>query len=339
MASDLQAPPDRGASSFVYPPTSANLRWFAEALRRGDLVGIPTETVYGLAAHALLPEACRGIFELKGRPLLDPLIVHIAHQEQLKDLAEVSVQAEEVLKQFWPGPLTLVLPKRSCVPDIVTAGLPTVAVRMPGHPVARELLGYCEFPLAAPSANPFGYISPTSASHVRDSFGGRLPFIIDGGDCSIGLESTIIDLSHPEQPAILRPGAISAAELSAALGTEVAYTGPQKVTAILAPGMLDKHYSPHKCLRLFSILDVPPPSADTARIFFARPSEPQKNDYWFSENGDLSEVATKLFRLLRELDKGPHQKLLCEVPHMAPAGDLAAAIGDRLHRAAAKSKS
>jgi L-threonylcarbamoyladenylate synthase len=195
----------------LHRPTLPNLLWLARVLREGGLVAIPTETVYGLAAHALDARACRAIFRAKGRPANDPLIVHVLDLAHAEQLAEFNDAARRLTRAFWPGPLTLVLPKRACVPAIVTSGGATVALRAPSHPLARRLLKLAGVPLAAPSANPFSYISPTTAAHVRDGLGARIPHILDGGECDVGVESTVVDLTQPSRPRILRPGAISAA--------------------------------------------------------------------------------------------------------------------------------
>ena len=200
----------------------------ARRLRAGELVAVPTETVYGLAANALDARACRRIFTAKGRPADDPLIVHIHALAQLSEVAEVNAAALKLAKKFWPGPLTLVLPKKSVVPSVVSAGLSSVAVRMPSHPLFRRLLKLAGVPLAAPSANLFGYVSPTSAEHVRAGLGKRIRSILDGGPCKVGLESTIVDLRDPRHPRLLRPGAITRGELESALGTRVAARRPDQ---------------------------------------------------------------------------------------------------------------
>jgi L-threonylcarbamoyladenylate synthase len=337
-----KAPPDRGASSFIYPPTAGNLRFFSEALRAGCLVAIPTETVYGLAGLALDPDACRSIFSLKGRPLIDPLIVHVSSMEMLESLADVTTQARQVISNFWPGPLTLILKKKPVVPDIVTAGRNTVAVRMPRHPVAQQLLHDLKAPLAAPSANPFGYISPSKAAHVADSFGERVPFIIDGGESEIGLESTIVDLSDPASVTILRPGAISAQELSAVLQCPVSHHRKEAAdtnVAQQAPGMLASHYSPQTPLSLFPHDSLPHALEGEAVILLKASAAGlrQENFYWFSESGSSEEIARNLFSLLRQADRQGYRRIHCELPPAATDG-LLLAIRDRLTRAAAKKK-
>lgn len=203
------------------PGTAAGVGQAARALRAGLLVGVPTETVYGLAADALDARACRRIFAVKGRPQSDPLIVHVGGIRQAEAVAVLGEGARRLMRAFWPGPLTLVLPKRAIVPDVVTAGRESVAVRMPAHPLMRRLIAAAGRPLAAPSANAFGYVSPTCAEHVQSGLGKRIPFILDGGPCAIGVESTIVDLRDERRPRLLRPGKIGRAELERVLGRKV----------------------------------------------------------------------------------------------------------------------
>ena len=212
----------------LHSPTPRNLRRLASALQRGELVAIPTETVYGLAAHALDARACRAIFRAKGRPANDPLIVHVLDLAHAEELAEFNEAARRVTRRFWPGPLTLVLPKKACVPDIVTSGGDTVALRAPAHPLARRILELARVPLAAPSANPFSYISPTSASHVRQGLGRRIKHILDGGESAVGVESTVLDLTT-DRPVLLRPGGVPVASVAVLAGR-----APQLVAGLTA---------------------------------------------------------------------------------------------------------
>ena len=321
----------------VYSPTPANLRRLAAALQRGGLVAMPTETVYGLAAAALDARACRAIFQAKGRPAHDPLIVHVlglAHAEKLADFNE---PARKLARRFWPGPLTLVLPKKSCVPDIVTAGRDTVAIRAPAHPLARRLLKLSGLPLAAPSANLFGYISPTSAAHVVDGLGGKIPSVLNGGPCRVGVESTILDLTNPSRPRILRPGAITAAALEKILGRKIpsGHAGRARKTAgLIAPGLLPQHYSPRTPLVIKSGWTKLPPNI--AGIFLRRPAGPvARNIFWLSQRASLAEIARNLYHTLRAADLGGHRQIWIEALPEG-SGGLAAAINDRLRRAAAK---
>ncbi|PTY06318.1 threonylcarbamoyl-AMP synthase [Opitutaceae bacterium EW11] len=330
----------------VHRGTPRAIALLARALQRGELVAVPTETVYGLAADALNPRACRSIFRAKGRPTNDPLIVHVHSLAQLDQLAIRNEAAAAVAKAFWPGPLTLVLPKRSCVPDIVTSGLDSVAIRMPAHPLLRKLLRACDRPLAAPSANAFGYISPTTAEHVLDGLGNRIRHILDGGPCRIGLESTILDLRDPKHPKILRPGAIERPELERVLGRRVSLVSRHLTSAkkaAIAPGMLTKHYSPRTPLELHAKLRVPrstAPHADEAFVFLCPPSAlrktkaPAANVFVLSKTGTLDDAAHSLFATLRRLDRGKWTRIHAELARGQSA--LAIAINDRLTRAAAK---
>ncbi len=323
----------------LYRGTPSNLRRLAAALRRGELVAVPTETVYGLAGDATNPAACRSIFRAKRRPANDPLIVHIHALRQLELLAEVNDAARVVARAFWPGPLTLVLPKKPSVPAVVTSGGDSVAVRMPAHPLFRKLLRLTDRPLAAPSANPFGYVSPTSADHVRAGLGNRIRHILDGGSCPIGVESTILDLRDPRRPVVLRPGAISARELSSVLGVRVGSLrratpaqGP-----VAAPGLLARHYSPRTPITLYRGRPPVVPS-DEARVFFAAPKRVQlaANEFVLSSDGTGEAAAHRLFALLRELDAGTWRHLHLQ---RAPATvALAPALNDRLQRAAARDR-
>lgn len=318
----------------ILPPTPSNLQRLAKALQRGELVAIPTETVYGLAAHALNAKACRAIFRAKGRPANDPLIVHVLDLAHAEQLAEFNDAARQVVRRFWPGPLTIVLPKKSCVPGIVTSGGDTVALRSPAHPLARQLLQLARVPLAAPSANPFSYISPTSAQHVQQGLGRRIKHILDGGESTVGVESTVLDLTNPAKPVILRPGAIDAKSLSRVLRRPVATLLRAKKRGLLkAPGLLEKHYSPRTPLRLASRAAKATPAR--AVILLRQPAGPvPANTYWLSRRGSLAEIAHNLYRVLREADAAGHRMILIEaVP--PTAGGLAAAINDRIKRATA----
>ena len=324
----------------VYRPTPANMARLAKVLARGGLVAVPTETVYGLAADALNPNACRAIFKAKGRPASDPLIVHVDSLAQAETIAEFNECARAVAKAFWPGPLTLILPKKKRVPSIVTSGLPSVAVRMPDHRLFRELIRRSGCPLAAPSANPFGYISPTAADHVRDGLSTRIKYILDGGPAKIGVESTILDLRNQSHPALLRPGLISVEAITAVLGKKItAYKGniqPQR--AAIAPGMLDRHYSPRTPLLVVKKLTchkIKLITADEAMILFCKPTKPfGKNIFWLTMTGCLEQAAHRLFHVLRHLDDGRWRKIYVEL--IPGSASLALAINDRLARAAAK---
>jgi L-threonylcarbamoyladenylate synthase len=322
----------------TYRGTPRNLARLAGILRRGGLVAVPTETVYGLAGDATSRTACLRIFSAKGRPLDDPLIVHIAKLGDLGRVAHPNPAALRLAHRFWPGPLTLVLPKTGAVPDEATAGLPSVAVRMPSHRLFRRLIRLAGVPLAAPSANPFGYVSPTTAAHVLESLGGRIRHILDGGPSSVGLESTIVDLRSPGRPAILRPGAITRAQIARALGVPVAaprtHVGARR--ARLAPGQMARHYSPRTPVVLHARMSPRAAAAGGADawLFVARPAgTPPANVFWLDPRGDLRRAARRLFAALRELDGKGFRRIHVE----RPAGTgIAEALRDRLDRAAAK---
>jgi L-threonylcarbamoyladenylate synthase len=273
------------------------------------------------------------IFQAKQRPAFDPLIVHIHQGAQVQDLVrELPPGADALMAQFWPGPLTLVLPKAPRVPDLVTSGLDTVAVRMPAHPVAQQLLQALPFPLAAPSANPFGYVSPTTAQHVADQLGGKVPYILDGGPCTVGVESTIVGWEQEEQRWLLyRPGGTPVERIEAVIGR----TAPAKKQLLPAsPGMLESHYAPRKSV---IIGDVPALLREHAGkrigvISFSTDHGAAHNEV-LSPSGDIAEAARHLFAALRRPDAGDPDLILAEV---FPQEGLGVAINDRLRRAAAK---
>jgi len=326
----------------IYQPTSGNLTLLARALRRGELVAIPTETVYGLAANALDARACRKIFRAKGRPARDPLIVHVGHIKQVDELAVFNATAWHLARTFWPGPLTLILPKKPVVPNVVTAGLDSVALRIPSHQGALWLLHEARVPLAAPSANPFGYISPTEARHVQENLGKKIDHIMDGGPCEHGIESTVVDARDPKRCVILRSGAVTAAQLRAALsGRKVrvvtARSRARGKAGLRAPGLLSRHYSPRTRLVLARSqkLEESPP-VEVGRIFFRKPAggKLRENDWWLSKRGSLAEAGRRLYAILREADMRGLRNIRIELAPVAE-GTLAEAINDRLRRAAA----
>lgn len=322
----------------IFRGTPRNLAVLARQLQRGQLVAVPTETVYGLAANALDAQACAAIFRAKRRPANDPLIVHLHSASEMPDVCLPNASAGKLAKAFWPGPLTLVLPKKPAIPDVVTAGKDSVAVRVPSHPLFRRLLRLAGLPLAAPSANPFGYVSPTTAEHVRDGLRSRIRYILQGGPTTIGLESTIIDLRDEAHPRLLRPGAITREQLETVLGRPVAAAARQtrkanSQTAQVAPGMLSRHYSPRTAVVLHDRLRNSG-ARDEAFVFFKRRAgERGANVFWLSERGDPREAAKRLFSTLRKLDRAGYRRLNVE---LAPGEGLADAINDRLRRAASK---
>lgn len=315
----------------------------ARLLHAGGLVAFPTETVYGLGAHALDPRAAARIFTAKGRPAHDPLIVHVAGREQVSDVARpLDALGERWLarlaQRFWPGPLTLVLPRRHVVPDVVSAGLDSVAVRVPAHPAAQALLRASGLPIAAPSANPFGYVSPTTAQHVRDQLGAQVDLILNGGPCPVGIESTIVTLLNG-QPRLLRPGGLPREALEEALGLALAWFPEQPNDARpLAPGQLESHYAPRTPLLLLagSAPAEPPFPGRVGLLAFER--APRAGHAYaaveiLAPDGRIETAAAGLFAALRRLDAHGLDGIVAEP---VPSHGLGLAIGDRLRRAAAR---
>lgn len=307
-----------------------------ELLKAGETVALPTETVYGLAADALNPIAVAKIFEAKKRPRFDPLIVHLPNRDWLKKIADVPPQTqrfiERLISRFWPGPFTIVLPKRKIVPDIVTAGLNTVAVRMSAHPVFAEIIRAFDKPLAAPSANRFGRISPTTAQHVCDELDGRIPLIVDAGPTPHGLESTIVSVGVRKID-ILRQGPITAEQLSPFAKIEI--VAPERKISV--PGQLPSHYAPKTPLRLIDNADSFSPEKNQRVGLLAWNALLKEEKFAairnLSERQDFREAATNLFRYLRELDILDLDLIVAE---RVPSQGLGAAIMDRLERAAKK---
>ena len=307
----------------------------AEIIKEGGIVAFPTETVYGLGADAFNPLAVARIFEVKRRPYFDPLIVHVAHPADVKKLVkEIPSNAKKLTESFWPGPLTVVLLKDENIPDIVTAGLPTVAIRMPNHPMALSLIKESKCPIAAPSANPFGYLSPTTAEHVRDQLGDQVDFILDGGPCPVGIESTILSFLE-EKPRLLRPGGVSLEEIESIIGkVEVS---PKEEGKPSAPGMLPRHYAPRTPI----VLDWDEKNLDiykNKKIGLLAFQE-TKNHLKFhsvevlSKKGDIREAAANLFAAIRRLDALDLDLIVAEpIPEIG----LGRAIMDRLRRASGK---
>ncbi|MGH7493242.1 MAG: L-threonylcarbamoyladenylate synthase [bacterium] len=315
----------------LVPATPASIQFAAEIIRSGKLVAFPTETVYGLAADALNAPACAKIFAVKNRPYFDPLIVHVADLSWLEKLcAQLQAQARRLAEEFWPGPLTLVVPKTDLVPELVTAGLPNVALRMPDHPVALALIRAAQKPLAAPSANPFGYLSPTTAQHVAEQLGDRIDMILDGGPCAVGVESTILDLSG-ENPRLLRPGGLALETLEQAIGKiEALRPDPQRP---LAPGQLPSHYAPRTPVEFLTSDFRFPNDRKVGLLAFQSPAEhlPFEKTEILSPHGDLQEAAANLFLCLHRLDRAGLDVIYAEA---VPETGLGRAIMDRLRKAA-----
>ena len=318
----------------ILQASAENIDLCVDLLRDEAVVGVPTETVYGLAGNALKEVSLRKIFEVKGRPMLDPLIVHFSSIEQAEIHAEFNEQARALAAQFWPGALTLVLPKKDTISDLVTAALPSVAVRVPEHPIFRSLLERLDFPLAAPSANPFGYVSPTRAEHVAATLGERILAVIDGGACKHGVESTIVDLRDPDAPKILRPGPLSAEQLGMQ-DVEMELNQDSNKLAQAAPGMLTQHYSPNTPITLFGHDEQPNNVQKSEAVLYnTKPAgKVAENTFWLSESGDLTEIAHNLFMLIQKLDVRDYTQLKVE---RAEHVDIGIAVNDRLSRAAAK---
>ena len=305
----------------------------ARFISEGKIGGVPTETVYGLAANALNEVAVAKIFRAKSRPFIDPLIVHVSDMQMAERVAEFSEDARRLAKRFWPGPLTMILPKKPCVPDLVTAGMPTVAVRMPSHKTMHELIVAADVPIAAPSANPFGYVSPTCAAHVAEQLGDKIDFVLDGGECECGVESTIVLMTSTPKK-LLRPGPVRADEIEEALGEKIDRAPKVNEAHPQAPGMLKSHYSPKHALELFDDDSEIPADFRGEVVYLSRPNNPKPNQFWLSENGDPNDVQRNLFSLLRKLDKISKFGFYCQRP---PDGDAWLAVGDRLGRARNKS--
>lgn len=302
----------------------------AGLLRSGKLVAIPTETVYGLAGNALEAEAVVSIFETKGRPRFDPVIVHVADWSHVGEYAtNIPAEAEALAKKFWPGPLTMLLPKSKRIPDIVTAGLDRVGIRCPDHPLTGQLLKELSFPLAAPSANAFGYVSPTSAAHVKHQLGKKISYILDGGPCRVGIESTIVGWEG-SRPVIYRLGGISVEQVEAIVGPVSVQHSSSKPQA---PGQLIKHYAPSKAFYLGDIdrlIQEHKLTRPGILLFQGKATRP--NTFILSPTGDLHEAARNLFGYLRALDSLDIDGVVAE--SVSDRG-LGRAINDRLRRAAA----
>lgn len=307
----------------------------ARRIRAGGLVALPTETVYGLGANALDPRAAARVFDAKQRPFFDPLIVHVPDLDAARALATtMPATAVQLAERFWPGPLTLVLEKQPIVPDIVTAGLPTVAIRVPAHPVALALLRAAGCPIAAPSANPFGRISPTTAGHVREQLGDKVDLILDGGPCRVGVESTVLSLVD-SRPMLLRHGGVPVEELEAVIGPIAIATSSGDNAPQSAPGMLPQHYAPRTPLQIIDKWNSVTGGRDVGVLALQwcdRFDEFGAVEV-LSESGDLTEAAANLFAAMRRLDARGLRVILAE---LAPETGLGRAINDRLRRAAAK---
>jgi len=313
--------------SQILEPTQANIETAAQCLRQGSLVAFPTETVYGLGADATNDHAVAAVFAAKDRPRFNPLIVHLADRSEADRIVHFEERAEKLARAFWPGPLTLILPRRreAHVSQLAGAGLDTLAIRVPDHKVAQALLAAARRPIVAPSANRSGRLSPTRAAHVIASLGQKVDLVLDGGPCRIGLESTVLDLTDGAR--ILREGAISAERLATTLDEPVAEAAGETPRLPRSPGMLARHYAPQSPLRL----DAREAHPDEALLAFGAKAPPEsvsvKN---LSRSGDLVEAAANLYRFLHELDQGGFSGIAVQP---IPDSGLGRAINDRLRRA------
>ena len=332
-------------------PSSETYALASDLLKSGALVAFPTETVYGLGANALDKNAVLSIFAAKGRPADNPLIVHIYDRRQLEPLCTIPDHAETLMNAFWPGPLTILFNKKPAVPAEVTAGLSTVAIRMPSHPVARRLLQVCDLPVAAPSANSSGRPSPTTSDHVLEDMNGKIPLIIDGGMCDVGVESTVLDLCHGH-PVILRPGGITREMIEDTLGCEVDLAGSilrplRENEQALSPGMRYKHYAPKASVTLVEgpqdrvipllrklCLEQEAEGRKSCVLCFTEHmsllSDCQPHD--IGSASSPGEIAHRLFDILRQLDKEGMEAVFSEV---IPPEGVGLAVMNRLGRAAA----
>ncbi|MCF6352890.1 MAG: threonylcarbamoyl-AMP synthase [Cyclobacteriaceae bacterium] len=303
-----------------------------DILVNGGLVAIPTETVYGLAANAFNEEAITSIFKAKNRPSFDPLITHIADASQLNPLVRhIPNKAIKLVKNFWPGPLTIILPKTAKISDLITSGLDSAAFRVPNHPLTNELLKQVNFPLVAPSANPFAYVSPTTAQHVADQLGDKVDYILDGGPCNIGLESTIISFTKTT-PKILRLGGLSAENIEQIIGAVDIQT--HSTSAPEAPGMLTSHYSPGKPLLIGDIEQmIAKNKKKKIGIISFKKAFPNYINSVLATNENLEEAAQNLFKSLRWMANQPVDIILTE---FVPNHGLGRAINDRLTRASSQ---
>jgi L-threonylcarbamoyladenylate synthase len=305
----------------------------AKLLAAGELVAVPTETVYGLAGNARDDRAVATIFQVKERPFFDPLILHLPDKSWVERLSTLDTEQEKLatvlIQRFWPGPLTLLLPKSEQVSDLVTASLPTVALRMPANPVLRAILQEAGFPVAAPSANRFGRVSPTAAEHVLEELGSKIPLIVDDGPTQLGLESTIVEPKDSKRLVLHRPGPITETMLSEFAEMESA----DLKGSIKAPGQTPSHYAPGKPVRLIEKGHVPPDSAEAGLLAWGESSHqsPFRVTLSLSESRNLVEAASKLFSLLRAMDREPVAAIYVE---KVPETGIGKAIMNRLYRAA-----
>jgi len=330
---DTVKAPQIGRTETMTTEIGSNISTAKFLLESGEAVAIPTETVYGLAANALDPDAVLKIFKAKNRPHFNPLIIHLPDWEAVsKYVTEIPAEARLLAEKFTPGPLTFLLKKKPVVPDLVTAGSPKVAIRIPAHPLTRALLAQLDFPLAAPSANPFGYVSPTSAQHVFEGLAGKIPYILDGGDCQVGLESTIVDFENGEV-IVRREGGVTVEDIERALGKKVTLKTSAEDHPV-APGQLQSHYATSTPLYVGGarVLVKNLPTQKICLIEFGENLRDVPADFRFqlSGTGDLDEAAKNLFHIMRLADRCGAEVILAE---WLPEEGLGRAVNDRLRRA------
>ena len=320
--------------------TGVDISTAASYLTNGELVAIPTETVYGLAANALNEDAVLNIYAAKNRPQFNPLIMHVASFEQAKQyIKDIPAEAEQLAAAFWPGPLTMLFNKQQNVPDLVTAGSKRVAIRVPNHPLTLQLLSQLEFPVAAPSANPSGYVSPTTAEHVYEGLQGKIPYILNGGACGVGVESTIIGWNEIGETELYRLGGIAIEQIEAVIGKTIKHH--KKATDNPnTPGQLKSHYATHTPLYLGNIDELLPLFADKKIILINfnhyRDEIKKEQQFVLSNNSKAEDAAKNLFRVLREAD-GMHADVI--LAELLPNEGLGKPVNDRLERAQHNMKS
>ena len=305
----------------------------ARLLKESEVVAIPTETVYGLAGNAFEPKALAKIFAAKERPTFDPLIVHIADIAQLTDIAkDIPDSAYRLAEAYWPGPMTIILPKKDCIPDLCTSALPSVAVRFPSHPIAQAIIKESGLPLAAPSANLFKHVSPTTAEHVAAQLADRIAGIVDGGPCSVGVESSIISLVG--EPTVMRPGAITPEMFKAVLGeVKIKESTSKPGQPMLAPGQCDTHYRPQVPLYYGEVPAGYTLPEHTVRIAFGTQTGPIPATVNLSATGDMVEATSKLYAYMHDLDDPKYELILVDP---IPNTGVGMALNDRLKRASIK---
>ncbi len=318
----------------MHTETGHDISIAASFLQNAELVAIPTETVYGLAANALNEDAVLKIYTVKNRPQFNPLILHVASFEQAKQfIKDIPAEAEQLATAFWPGSLTMLFNKQPTVPDIVTAGSKRVAIRVPNHPLTLQLLAQLDFPVAAPSANPSGYVSPTTAQHVFEGLHDKIPYILDGGPCGVGVESTIIGWNEDGELELHRLGGIAIEQIEAVIGKKIKHQ--KKITDHpSAPGQLKSHYATHTPLYIGAIDELLPAFADkkiiTINFQQYQTGLSKEQQFILSATGSAAEAAKNLFRVLREADSMNADVILAE---LLPDEGLGRAVNDRLERA------